>query len=69
MKKICPGDEELQVPPTVGESEGGGKGEDELQRLFYSGGAVGFAIGFWTICCSSFLNRRWRHAFFNFLIA
>ncbi|XP_023738293.1 receptor-like protein EIX2 [Lactuca sativa] len=67
ITKICPGDEELEVPPVIGESEGGGNGISELWRWFYIGGVTGFATGFWIACGALLVNNRGRHAFFHFL--
>ncbi|GJR76524.1 leucine-rich repeat-containing protein [Tanacetum coccineum] len=65
LPKKCSGDEDLGVPP-VGESDGDGESPNELQRWFYTGGAYGFATGFWIVCSALLLNRRGRHAFFQF---
>ncbi|PWA91834.1 leucine-rich repeat domain, L domain-like protein [Artemisia annua] len=59
----CRGDEELEQPPVIGESEG--PGTDELLRWFYIGAGTGFATAFWIVCSTLFLNRRLRHAFFH----
>ncbi|PWA93232.1 leucine-rich repeat domain, L domain-like protein [Artemisia annua] len=66
--KKCLEDEDQGVPP-VGDSKGDAEGTGELQRWFYIGGATGFATGFWIVCGALLLNRRGRHAFFNFMIA
>ncbi|KAK7305005.1 hypothetical protein VNO77_42903 [Canavalia gladiata] len=43
-------------------------GEDDLLRKsLYLGMGVGFAVGFWGICGSLFLVRKWRHSYFQFL--
>ncbi|XP_058004706.1 receptor-like protein EIX2 [Hevea brasiliensis] len=34
---------------------------------FYISMGVGFATGFWGVCCSLLLYRPWRHAYFHFL--
>ncbi|GJW09678.1 leucine-rich repeat-containing protein [Tanacetum coccineum] len=65
LPKKCTGDEDLGVPP-VGESDGDGESTNELQRWFYIGEASGFATGFWIVCSALLLNRRGRHAFFQF---
>ncbi|XP_020203844.1 receptor-like protein EIX2 [Cajanus cajan] len=41
--------------------------ESEFFPWFYIGMGSGFAIGFLGVCCAIFLNRKWRHAYFNFL--
>ncbi|KAL7595939.1 hypothetical protein Lser_V15G29223 [Lactuca serriola] len=61
LTKICPGDEELEVPTLIGESD-----IDEHWEWFYIGGVFGFPIGFWIACGALLLNRRGRHAFFQF---
>nr|XP_043624530.1 receptor-like protein EIX2 [Erigeron canadensis] len=62
LSKYCPGDKELRVPSPIGESD-----KDESDRRFYIGGAVGFAIGFWTVCVTLLVIRRGRHTFFHFM--
>ncbi|XP_076894344.1 receptor-like protein EIX2 [Bidens hawaiensis] len=66
LTKYCPGDESSEVPPVIDEKEDDGKEMDDLQKWFYIGSATGFPMGFWIVCGSLFLNRRARHAFFNF---
>ncbi|PWA72018.1 glucan synthase-like 7 [Artemisia annua] len=46
LTKYCPGDKVLEVTPVVGERKSDGEAIDELPRLFYIGGAAGFATGF-----------------------
>ncbi|KAI4334715.1 hypothetical protein L6164_013428 [Bauhinia variegata] len=43
--------------------------EDEplFMQGFYISMAIGFGVGFWGVCCSLFLNKSWRYAYFNFL--
>ncbi|GKB63957.1 leucine-rich repeat-containing protein [Tanacetum coccineum] len=65
LPEKCSGDKDLGLPP-VGESDGDGESTNELQRWFYIGGASGFATGFWIVCSALLLNRRGRHAFFQF---
>ncbi|KAJ0606026.1 putative non-specific serine/threonine protein kinase [Helianthus annuus] len=67
ITKSCIGDEESEVPPIVGETEGGEEDMDELQKWFYIGGGIGFATSFWIACGALVLNRRLRYAFFHFL--
>ncbi|KAL7594641.1 hypothetical protein Lser_V15G29001 [Lactuca serriola] len=65
LNKKCPEDEDLKVPPVVGESVGDGEGGDEIWGWFYIGGGTGFATGFWIACGALLVNRRGRHAFFH----
>ncbi|KAL7595872.1 hypothetical protein Lser_V15G29010 [Lactuca serriola] len=65
LNKKCPDDEDLKVPPVVGESVGDGEGGDEIWGWFYIGGGTGFATGFWIACGALLVNRRGRHAFFH----
>ncbi|XP_054817535.1 receptor-like protein EIX2 isoform X2 [Prosopis cineraria] len=44
-----------------------GNDDDPFMRSLYLGMGVGFAVGFWVICGSLFLNRAWRHTYFRFL--
>ncbi|GJR76523.1 leucine-rich repeat domain, L domain-like protein [Tanacetum coccineum] len=62
LPKKCPGEEELDEPHTI-QSQGD---EEGIERWFYIGGASGFATGFWIVCSTILLNRRMRHAFFQF---
>ncbi|KAL7595871.1 hypothetical protein Lser_V15G29012 [Lactuca serriola] len=59
LTKKCPGDEESELLPIIGEI-------DEVERWFYIGGGMGFATGFWIACGALLLNRRGRHPFFRF---
>ncbi|KAJ1418049.1 Leucine-rich repeat [Sesbania bispinosa] len=44
-----------------------GGNNDDFTKSLYLGMGVGFAVGFWGICGSIFLNRTWRHTYFRFL--
>ncbi|KAL7595061.1 hypothetical protein Lser_V15G28993 [Lactuca serriola] len=68
LTKKCPGDEESEVPPLIGKGEGDGEDtdDDELWGWFVIGVGMGFATGFWIACGALLLNRRGRHAFFQF---
>ncbi|KAD5508868.1 hypothetical protein E3N88_16571 [Mikania micrantha] len=64
VSKYCPGDKELQLPPILGENNG----DDDKENIwFYIGGAIGFAIGFWTVCIVLLVYNIGRHAFFHFM--
>jgi len=41
--------------------------DDSIKESLYLGMGVGFAAGFWGICGSLFLIRKWRHACFRFI--
>ncbi|XP_058782340.1 receptor-like protein EIX2 isoform X1 [Vicia villosa] len=41
--------------------------EDSIRESLYLGMGVGFAVGFWGICGSLFLLRKWRHAYYRFV--
>jgi hypothetical protein len=43
--------------------------DDSIKESLYLGMGVGFAVGFWGICGSLFLIRKWRHAYFRFIYA
>lgn len=52
--------------------DGGGRNdidddENSFSQSLYFGLGVGFAVGFWCICGSLFLNRAWRHTYSRFL--
>ncbi|RHN66944.1 putative leucine-rich repeat-containing, plant-type, leucine-rich repeat domain, L [Medicago truncatula] len=40
---------------------------ESIRESLYLGMGVGFAVGFWGICGSLFLIRKWRHAYFQFI--
>ncbi|KAK7290236.1 hypothetical protein RIF29_04512 [Crotalaria pallida] len=42
-------------------------GGDPFRESLYLGMGVGFAVSFWGVCGSLFLNKTWRHAYFRFL--
>ncbi|KAJ1383136.1 Leucine-rich repeat [Sesbania bispinosa] len=42
-------------------------GIDPLRESLYLGMGVGFAVGFWGICGSLLLIRKWRHTYYHFL--
>nr|KAJ0202366.1 hypothetical protein LSAT_V11C600318010 [Lactuca sativa] len=62
----CLGDEESEVQSLKSESDGDGEDTYELWGWFYIGGGTGFVTGFWIACGALLLNRRGRHAFFQF---
>jgi hypothetical protein len=41
--------------------------DNSIRESLYLGMGVGFAVGFWGICGSLFLIRKWRHAYYRFL--
>ena len=41
--------------------------DESIREPLYLGMGVGFAVGFWGICGSLFLIRKWRHAYFRFI--
>ncbi|KEH33791.1 LRR receptor-like kinase [Medicago truncatula] len=41
--------------------------DDSIKESLYLGMGVGFAVGFWGICGSLFLIRKWKHAYFRFV--
>ncbi|KAL5077577.1 hypothetical protein RYX36_016561 [Vicia faba] len=41
--------------------------EDSIRKSLYLGMGVGFAVGFWGICGSLFLLKKWRHAYYRFV--
>ncbi|KAJ9178923.1 hypothetical protein P3X46_010768 [Hevea brasiliensis] len=65
----CPG-EQAASPPINGGSENADKqvGKDEIITSgFFISMGIGFATGFWGVCCSLLLYGPWRHAYFQFL--
>ncbi|PNX90238.1 receptor-like protein kinase, partial [Trifolium pratense] len=45
----------------------GHEDDDSIRESLYLGMGVGFAAGFWGICGSLFLIRKWRHAYYRFI--
>ncbi|KAK2441380.1 receptor protein EIX2 [Trifolium repens] len=43
------------------------KDEDSIREPLYLGMGVGFAAGFWGICGSLFLIKKWRHEYYRFV--
>ncbi|XP_058788210.1 LOW QUALITY PROTEIN: receptor-like protein EIX1 [Vicia villosa] len=41
--------------------------EDSMRESLYLGMGVGFAVGFWGMCGSLFLLRKWRHTYYQFV--
>ncbi|RHN66978.1 putative non-specific serine/threonine protein kinase [Medicago truncatula] len=41
--------------------------DESIKESLYLGMGVGFAVGFWGICGSLFVIRKWRHAYFRFI--
>jgi hypothetical protein len=59
----CTTEEENHKNATSPENEE----DDSIRESLYLGMGVGFAAGFWGICGSFFLIRKWRHAYFRFV--
>ncbi|GAU51003.1 hypothetical protein TSUD_131540 [Trifolium subterraneum] len=59
----CTTKEEIPETATSPKNEDGGS----IRESLYQGMGVGFAAGFWGICGSLFLIRKWRHAFYRFV--
>ncbi|KAK4275871.1 hypothetical protein QN277_018885 [Acacia crassicarpa] len=55
------------IPQKADNPQHGNGNEDYgFLKSLYLGMGVGFAVGFWLVCGSLFLNRAWRHAYFQF---
>ncbi|CAD5193712.1 unnamed protein product [Musa acuminata subsp. malaccensis] len=62
LAKICTDD----MPTEGKEEEENENSKDRLKSIWlYMCRAVGFIVGFWTICGSILLNSRWRIAYFR----
>ncbi|KAK2441451.1 receptor protein EIX2 [Trifolium repens] len=59
----CTTEEENPKNATSPENED----DDSIRESLYLGMGTGFAVGFWGICGSLFLIRKWRHACFRFI--
>ncbi|CAI9777301.1 unnamed protein product [Fraxinus pennsylvanica] len=68
LTKVCPGDENAQVPK-INENADGMKNPEEEDELinegFYISIAVGFVFGFWGVCGTLIVNDSLRIAFFK----
>ncbi|CAD5193710.1 unnamed protein product [Musa acuminata subsp. malaccensis] len=62
LTKYCPED----MPTKGKEEEEKKKSKDRIESIWlYMCRALGFIVGFWTICGSILLNSRWRIAYFH----
>ncbi|KAI9092722.1 hypothetical protein K1719_027519 [Acacia pycnantha] len=52
--------------PATRQSELKEMDDNAFLKSLYLGMGVGFAVGFWIVCGSLFLNREWRHTYFRF---
>ncbi|KAI9115725.1 hypothetical protein K1719_013394 [Acacia pycnantha] len=52
--------------PATRQSELKEMDDNAFLKSLYLGMGVGFAVGFWIVCGSLFLNRAWRHTYFRF---
>ncbi|KAI9092762.1 hypothetical protein K1719_027559 [Acacia pycnantha] len=62
LQKNCTSPEK----PDIREQVEGNDDDDAFLKSLYLGMGVGFAVGFWVVCGSLFLNRPWRHTYFRF---
>ncbi|RDX64508.1 Receptor-like protein 12, partial [Mucuna pruriens] len=65
LPKICLQDGKPKGTKPINEDQD----KSEFLPLFYIGMESGFLTGFLGVCCAIFLNRKWRHTYFNFLYA
>ncbi|KAK4477320.1 hypothetical protein RD792_016537 [Penstemon davidsonii] len=57
-----------EPPPFPREKSGNTDDEDELEKvLFFSFVGLGFFTGFWGVCGSLIVKKRWRDAYFHFV--
>ncbi|OAY40247.1 hypothetical protein MANES_09G007400v8 [Manihot esculenta] len=50
------------------EAKVGDHRDDGIEMIwFYSGMALGFVVGFWSVCGTLILKKPWRHAYFRFV--
>ncbi|XP_045824841.1 receptor-like protein EIX1 isoform X2 [Trifolium pratense] len=63
LNNCTPKEENPKTATTYPENED----DDSIRESLYLGMGVGFAAGFWGICGSLFLIRKWRHACFRFV--
>ncbi|XP_061366620.1 receptor-like protein EIX2 [Gastrolobium bilobum] len=63
LTKNCSSDTKYRETNPMDEHQG----ESEFLSWFYIGIESGFVTGFLGVCVPIFLNRKWRHAYFNFL--
>ena len=61
----CPGDE-TSDDPTITGVEDKQNGDDYERIWFYASIALGFVVGFWSVCGTILLKKSWRHRYFRF---
>ncbi|WJX31801.1 hypothetical protein P8452_20194 [Trifolium repens] len=57
----------VEETPKTATSSTENEDDDSIRESLYLGMGAGFAVGFWGICGSLFLIRKWRHTYFQFL--
>ncbi|PRQ30150.1 putative non-specific serine/threonine protein kinase [Rosa chinensis] len=57
----CPEDGDKMHEPSAEDHE-----DDDKKLGFYTSAALGFIIGFWSVCGTLILKKSWRYAYFQF---
>ncbi|KAL6199940.1 hypothetical protein ACLB2K_029722 [Fragaria x ananassa] len=67
LSTLCPGDAAL-APADLGDDDHNDDDDDDKNRKFgmYVSGALGFIIGFWSVCGTLVMKKSWRYAYFLF---
>ncbi|XP_050289836.1 receptor-like protein EIX2 [Quercus robur] len=61
----CQGDETSDGPSITGVDDK--QGGDDYERIwFYASIGLGFGVGFWSVCGTLLLKKKWRHCYFRF---
>ncbi|KAL6206194.1 hypothetical protein ACLB2K_023443 [Fragaria x ananassa] len=65
LSTLCPGDAAL-APADLGDDDH--NDDDDKNRKFgmYVSSALGFIIGFWSVCGTLVMKKSWRYAYFRF---
>ncbi|KAL6206198.1 hypothetical protein ACLB2K_023447 [Fragaria x ananassa] len=66
LSTLCPGD--AAPAPAEPDDDDHNDDDDDENRKFgmYVSGALGFIIGFWSVCGSLVMKKSWRYAYFRF---
>nr|XP_011462017.1 PREDICTED: probable LRR receptor-like serine/threonine-protein kinase At4g36180 [Fragaria vesca subsp. vesca] len=68
LSTLCPGDAALAPADSDDDDHNDDDDDDDENRKFgmYVSGALGFIIGFWSVCGTLVMKKSWRYAYFRF---
>ncbi|XVF49267.1 hypothetical protein PTKIN_Ptkin03bG0254900 [Pterospermum kingtungense] len=64
LETRCTGDDS---PPTPPPRRGAGGGDSKDKLWFYLSIAIGYIVGFWSVCGTLALKESWRHAYYQYV--